>query len=345
MSEKNKENAKVETPLFIPEIKDQDDNEILEDLETKEPEPAPEKPKSKSKAKSDDEVLEDADDVIMEEQIGEIPVIFRLIKDTGVTANLTLEDGTPIDEGYPRHYFLPCEDVIVFKQKGHPLDGKNRTIRFVAGESSIFKDEQSDDAEFLRVGPLVFNQGYLRVYRSDDPLILEFLRAMNHNASNPNGRRRKKVFEEVIIGKKEKEEEDVIDLQVKAISKVTEFTNQDLLLYSKFLNYATVGKTAGQLRTELKKFAMKKPKELLKIAGDPKFKVKQIFILAQDKRVVTWKEMPNALCWISGGNRTPIVNIPAGEDPLEFLAEWASLKEGNATFNLIKQKVKEAMKK
>jgi hypothetical protein len=339
MSEKNAASAGTEEILFKPDLDSED--EVLEQPEEITPEA---KPKN-SKKKADDEILDDSDEVIMEQQIGEIPVIFRLIKDPGTTPNLTLEDGTPIDEGYPAHYFLPCEDVIVFKQKGHPLNGKNRTIRFIEGETSIFKDEQSEDANFMRVGPLVFTRGYLRVYKSNDPLVLEYLRAMNHNGSNPNGRRRKKVFEELVIGKAEKEEESQIDLQIKAVSKAGEFSNQDLLIYSKYLNYPTIGKTAGQLRTQLKKYAMEKPAAFLKIADDPMFKVKQIFILAQDKRIITWKEVPNALVWISGPKRTPIVNIPAGEDALEFLSEWATLKEGNATFNLIKQKVKEAMKK
>ena len=81
---------------------------------------------------------------------------------------------------------VPGEDEIVEyvrDEDGKLTDRKrNRKIRYVKGESSIYADEQSEDAKD-RVSPIIV-QGNLLLVDDNQPNKMEYLEKCNYNASN-----------------------------------------------------------------------------------------------------------------------------------------------------------------
>src|SRR3990167_7282924 len=68
-------------------------------------------------------------------------------------------------------------------------NGKNRTIRYIPGESSIYKDEQSPDAKGIK-SEIIFQHGMMAVPAYQKNLI-EYLSKCGYNGSNlhrTNGR-------------------------------------------------------------------------------------------------------------------------------------------------------------
>ena len=83
------------------------------------------------------------------------------------------------DNGMPKHpvtYMLKAEEVIY-----DPETDSERTIRYIPGETSIYKEEQSRDSKLRE--PIVFYNGALTVDKSN-PTLRKFLELSNRNKDN-----------------------------------------------------------------------------------------------------------------------------------------------------------------
>lgn len=87
---------------------------------------------------------------------------------------------------YPAAVIVPTIDEIYEEsedKKGNIVQ-KNRVIRYIPGEPSIYMDEQSDDAKY-RPEPIVIREGQFIVDHRE-VLLIEFMRKSNGNANTKN---------------------------------------------------------------------------------------------------------------------------------------------------------------
>lgn len=122
-------------------------------------------------------------------------------------------------ENPPKACIIPCEDNILVKWKGGELIEK--AIRYVPGEPSIYKDEQSPSAT-RRAQNVVIRNGVLVVNKTEVSL-LNFLRNCNYNGSNERRKESSNViFFETVPGKDSHEylveEKSKIAIQYKVLN-------------------------------------------------------------------------------------------------------------------------------
>ena len=230
---------------------------------------------------------------------------------------------------FPIVHMLKAEDVIFDPEKGI-----NRKIRYIPGESSIFEDEQKEDA--MVKSPITFNNGMIMVDYTN-PTLKKYLDMCNSNASNPNripGSSR--VFKGLDFEKDAKEKMEKEIKSMDALRTVFEMPLNKLLGYAQVLGVNT-DKSTDEIRYDMKVLAEKDPVNFINGLDDPKMEIKQTILRGKEAGVLDWNSQK--IMWIQGNQRPVITHIPLGVKPIDCLADMCMTDKGSGVIDQIKAKM------
>lgn len=240
---------------------------------------------------------------------------------------------------YPKSVSIELIDEIFWKDKTNPKDfGRMRVIRYSPGESSIFKDEQSDDRDNPKQKQRIeFLDGCLYV-DSRETQKLEFIMNCNFNGSNINRDKNKKPWFYIVDSEKGYEnfvtdKSAVISAQQWCLNPETPF--DEIKAYARVLNL-NVNTDSNEIRFNMSKVAEKNPSKFLEGLKSDVTKRKHWFLEAQERGIITTNN--GVINWTGGGT---ICVVPVGKDPIDELVD-RSMQDGPG--QTVYYRVKELLK-
>ena len=206
--------------------------------------------------------------------------------------------------------FLKSEGIIVFDKQ----TGNRREMRYCDGESSIWKDEQSDVV--VRT-PLKIRNGML-VVTTEYPALRKFLDMHPDNIANGGSL----FFKEEKVKQAEQEIERDF-LSVDAIGKIRSGSVDELMPV--IIRYGVnPNQSVKEVKRDLLIFAKKDPAAFLKHFDDPMVKLQALVKSAIDWGVINTDG--NVVRWTDTGNI--IITAPVGLDPVRVMAEFLTTDQG-----------------
>lgn len=258
---------------------------------------------------------------------------------TKTKANIfVFKDGNHNLNDVPTITTIPGVSTILEKNKDGKL--KQRKIRYIPGEASIYADEQSDevddsDAKNLKVYDSIINVDDKEVLK------LDYLRTSGMNEDNKDNKPANINIlyyehkpDEVAQEANEKEEK-----QVRAENKVLDMTNEEVRAYglaalddpSKYQQVEA--KTTPEVRQDLRHLARKEPGKFLDNLNSTTMKNKVKIMKGITYDIIKEDTGTNSLKWSSSGE--VIMTAPTNASPAFHLAEMAT-KNGEHD-NMVKE--------
>ena len=228
---------------------------------------------------------------------------------------------------YPIVSLLKAEDIIF-----DPITGENRKIRYVPGETSIFADEQPENARMRE--PIAFNNGYIFVDHTNPTLKL-YLDTCNANGSNPHRIKSKNIMFKVRDNEKSaKDKISKVNDTMDAVQAALKMPLNELIGYAKVLGVNT-DKSVDEIRWDMKIQAEKNPKGFLAGMNDPRTEMKQLLLMAQESGIIRMDK--KAITWVSSGNT---ICVPAiGTKPIDRMVDFCSEGEGEQIYAEIERRL------
>lgn len=228
---------------------------------------------------------------------------------------------------YPVVSLLKAEDIIF-----DPETGENRKIRYVPGETSIYADEQSENAKMRE--PIAFTNGFLFVDHTN-PTLKKYLDTCNANGSNPHRVKSKSIL--FTIKDDEKSAQDKIQqvgTVMDAVQSALKMPLNELIGYAKVLGVDT-NKSVDEIRWDMKIQAEQNPKSFLAGMNDPRTEMKQLLLMAQESSII--KMDKKAVTWVASGNT---ICVPAiGTKPIDRMVDYCSQGEGEQVYAEIERRL------
>lgn len=215
---------------------------------------------------------------------------------------------------------------IIFKLRSEttvfdPEKNQVRTIRYCPGETSIYKDEQSDNA---RRSHVIFRDGLLAVNRTQ-PNLMEFLDKHPGNAANGGSK-----FKMVDNQKSSEEEVENEFLTHDAVALVRTKDSDEILAVALALGISIEQKMI-EIRRELLREAKANPKAFIEMFDDPRVKTRSAIIQATDFQILAAK--PDGVYWFDSGRL--IISVPAGQDPTDIMVRFCLTEKGASVYEEI----------
>lgn len=215
---------------------------------------------------------------------------------------------------YPNSYSLPAEELIF-----DPKLKVNRIIRYVLGETSIYKDEQSSLKDVpVKVQRIEFVRGTLMV-RPEEPTLLAYMLASSLNESNPTRDKTKNiVFFEYKPETDATAEMDKNKVLIEAMNFCHTAPWKELRVVATVLGIDT-NQTPDEIKHHmLKGFAERDPKKFLETLND-KSNIRVYTIREAIKTgALLIDTKTNSITWADGNM---ICMAPVGVDPVLHLKD------------------------
>lgn len=195
------------------------------------------------------------------------------------------------------------EAFDLIREKGK--DGRivQKTIRYIEGEPSIYKDEQSPDKDIPKKKHyLEFPRG-IKVVSGADNLLLKFMMSHNLNASNPN-RIASGPAPMYMLVDTEKIINDIMQAD-EVIEEAKLFCRKgewdEVKAYARVLNL-NLDRSPSEIRFDLKHIAMQDPDKFMKGLNDPLMKKKHYVLEALDEGYLVINKQNNSIAWRNNPN-------------------------------------------
>lgn len=253
------------------------------------------------------------------------PVIFRLLPQ--------MAKKSPYGEG-SRHnmtFRLPSIDEI-FDSEAR----KNRKIRYVLGEESIFATEQTSETPVL--ADIIFVNGVLTVQQNQINL-LKYLELSNYNNTNPNKMPGKiSMFYRVDVEADSKDTVETMEIEADALYTARNMEPQKLVGYARVLGINT-DRSMYEIKHDVMTFAKDNPALFLESIDNPRTERKQVILDAVDYGIIDLNHHANEVNWVMGTKRPKIIHTPVGVDKLDFFTEYTFDSEGEEVYAEILRKI------
>lgn len=255
------------------------------------------------------------------------PVVFQLVR----------KATNPATAGkyYPASNRIPSVDQIYDE-----ASKKARLIRYSLGEQSIFQDEQKNEKPII--GDIVFSNGVLTVDKRET-LLLDFLMNSNYNESNsnrmPNVSPIYRVVDKEVNAKSALEQ---MELEHNAVDAAMNMAPQQIVGFATAMKWDTT-RTMYELKHDLISFAKTNPEGFLEVATDPATDRLQVIKDAIDFKILYADKNKREIGWKKGSAKNAIVDVPMGEDLIEYFANWTLEEEGEKVFKQLKKKLSEVL--
>jgi len=230
---------------------------------------------------------------------------------------------------YPVVYMIKAEDIIYDSEKDI-----NRKIRYIPGESSIFEDDQKEDAKVK--SPITFSSGLLFVDKTN-PSLKKYLDICNLNQSNPDRDPTTRPAFKLLtpeVDAKQKLQKSMLELD--AVKVALEMSLDRLIGYAKVLG-VNVSKSTDEIRYDMKILAEKDPKSFIDGMDDPMTELKEVLIRAAQNKIISIGSQK--ITWVQGDQRTIITHVPLGVKGIDHMAHYCMSEKGESTLDHIKLKL------
>ena len=241
-------------------------------------------------------------------EISKEPVIFTLLK-----------KNPSGPKEYPVCVIVPTVDEVYEEvEEDGEMIGKQRVIRYIPGEKTIYADEQSKEAKY-RPEPITILDGVLPVdYR--EVKLLDFLRKSNYNAAKKNRTPGKlaiyiekdRVTEADVFLKDEKENLDMKNL-------IYSLDPYELEAYALVLGDKNAdGKQTSEIRRDLLVFANTYPDKFKEGMTNAGMKRKVHVLKAVKAGVIICNDKDHEITWPDG---KLIKQVPIGKDAVDYMVD------------------------
>ena len=245
------------------------------------------------------------------------------------------EDPATVGKYYPVSSRIPSVDEIY-----DDTSGKNRKIRYVIGEQTIFEDEQKSDRPVI--GDVVFTNGLL-VVPFQKPTLRDFLRASNYNQDNPDRiPGANAIFHEVNNEFDAQREVEALESEFAAIEVAMQMSPEQIIGVSKVLGINT-DRSMYEIKHDFLQFVKQNPNDFLDSLDDPRVDRKQRIIEAEEAGIIINNKNKRTIDW-GGVNGKSITITPVGVDGLDHLTEFTFEKEGEEVYSRICRLLEKSLK-
>ena len=228
-------------------------------------------------------------------------------------------------------YRIPSIDEIY-----DPETNTNRLIRYVAGESSIYADEQTTKNPVLQ--DIVFQGGILSV-RPESASLIKYLEHCNYNQTNPNRREDKKnLFYKVDLEVNAEQKVADEETAVHATYAASTMDAQKLVGYARALGI-NIDRSMYEIKWDMMNFAKSDPVAFLEGMEDPRTERVQVIMDAEQANILTFSGNRNEVCWVLGNTRPTIIHVPVGADKRDYFVEWTFENEGEVVYQELLRKL------
>lgn len=255
---------------------------------------------------------------------------FRLIN-RRVNSTMTTSRGKLIE--FPLHHNIEAFSVIVEK-------GRQRVARFIPGESSIYKDEQTDDKD---VPKKKYNLQFVRGLKivsgdNDGMLLLDYMFKDNLNGSNKNRRTdTQALYEFVDIQKIIKSSIEQDDLKYETIKFCREADFSSIKMVARVMN-VNMNQSAEEIRYDLRQLAEHmdrvKPGSFMEVAKSSSMKTKHYVMEAIEEGILVTNRMTNSIAWATNPHQ-PLDTAAMGKDIVDSFVQKLSTAEGKLVYDTI----------
>lgn len=219
------------------------------------------------------------------------------------------------------------------------VNGKweKRVIRYIPGEKSIYKDEQSSDDKIpKKMFNIKFENGG-RTVPGTDRLLLEFFMKYNLNLTNPNRTDVTPKFELVDTDKyiKEAQAKDLASDKAKFFCR--EGNWEEVVALAMVLGVDTEA-DSDEVRWNLRNIAERDPNKFLGHMKDPKMKMKYHVLKAIEKGFLVVNHQANSVSWLTNRDQ-PIFYGVVGRDIIDGFVNELATVDGNRLYNAITEMI------
>ena len=206
--------------------------------------------------------------------------------------------------------------------------GINRPLRYARNQKSPFEDEQDGNAI---MEPIIFEDGFLRVERSNQ-VLQEFLSLHPGNGQ---------IFEEVNQARDAAEELEVEELILQAQLLARDMPISKLEMVSRVLmgSHANTLSTA-ELKRDILVYSRNNPQDFIDIINDPSLQMYDDVVTIFAKNLLSKRNKGRDVYFNLANNKTKILTVPFGEDPIDIMASYFQTDDGVETYKLLKQMLK-----
>lgn len=233
----------------------------------------------------------------------------------------------------PKAYESLVNEMPVFD----PQSNSVRTIRLIRGASSIWMDEQDGfTPQYIQRNKqdIVFNNGFLRVPRTNRTLLNFLLNSDDYDKKESRMRNKKPKYTLVNTAEAESEELKKEESRLRAINFAMNTSVEDMMIHAEFLGIKMTNeygeqKTIAKVRVEYANKAGSNPDYFMKTAGTTASKVQFFVKKGLTDGVIDVTSKKGYACWKDSD--TVICEIPFGKKPYEAITEFAMSKTKEAT--------------
>jgi len=268
--------------------------------------------------------------------------IFRLIKE-----HPKYHEGASI---FPPNFLIPNTDTILwnFGTESEP-DFQPREIRYIDGVRTIFVDEQevngplADNVINKQTNIIQFDNGFLRVPSWNKPLV-QFLKLNNQCSANTN--KFKRISNTYMVLDYGNNDDNVVELGKKkdrAYDLARSASEADMIPHAKFLGIPFIHGSTGEerdmdaIREDYKAKALENPEKFLLMASNPKLKLRYLVEKGLETGIITTGLVKSQAHWVS--TKQLITPLPANENEVEALTDFASTEEGASFIATLKMQL------
>ena len=214
---------------------------------------------------------------------------------------------------------------------------KNRLIRYVLGESSVYADEQTTKNPVL--ADVIFVNGILTV-QADQANLIAFMENTNYNNSNKN--RRDGSLDIFFRVDREIDAQKMVEQEVNSVEAnyvASTMDPQKLVAYARVLGI-NVDRSMYEIKWDMMNYAKSDPDGFLSGIDDIRTERKQTMFDAQDYNIIDFSHAPNEVNWILGNQRPTILHIPVGMNKMDYFVEWTLDPEGESVYKEVLDKIR-----
>jgi hypothetical protein len=245
----------------------------------------------------------------------------------------------------PKAYESVINEMPVYDNSTNSV----RSIRLIRGASSIWLDEQEGfTPQYIQRNKqdIVFNNGYLRVPRTNRTLLNFLLNSDDYDKKENRMRNKRPKYTLVNTAEAESDELKKEEKRLRAINFAMNTSVEDMLIHAEYLGIAMNNefgepKTMAKVRVEYANKAGNNPDGFMNTAGTTASKI-QFFVkkaMADGHIDVTTKK--GYAIWVN--TDTVICEIPFGKKAVEAISDFAmsKTKEASQFYERIKSIVSE----
>jgi hypothetical protein len=222
----------------------------------------------------------------------------------------------------PLSYLIKGSNIYYFDEE----KGYERELKYCSNQKTTFVDEMKGDQ---RMEHIVFRAGSLFVPK--EKTVLQKLLSLYHPLRN-------KLFYEYMPAAIAKEEIEVLELQVDALTAARNIDIDMAEAVMRVEKGSDVSKLSSkELRRDLLLFARENPKLFLELADDENVILRNFGIKAVEAGILRLSSDQRNFLWGSNGRK--IMVIPFDEHPYTALAHWFKTDEGMEIYSNIEKRL------